>query len=539
MLANLPVRYKITAIAVITTTIVLVLASALFVALEINNYRRSLVQELTAIAQITSSNTTAAILFNDWPAAQETLGALDARPNIQSASLYTRDGSQFALFGEPVERIDLIRELSTSFDSNIGTDNEQPYAVTWSLGSVDLYGPVFFDQEIVGAIHIRSSLAQIYATFETYLGVVMLIIAMAVVLAWLLAARLQTQVTRPIHGLLATMQAVSRNHNYSLRAEKYGNDELGALIDGFNHMLVETEAHKRELNTARKEAESASRMKSEFLTHMSHELRTPLNAILGFSDFMLTGPLGPLGHENYHDYMQDIQSGGRHLLAVINDILDLSKIESGTATLSEEVFDTEVLIEECVRLLGERADNAKVVLQVETMPGLPNIYGDEQLIKRSLLNLLSNAIKFTPAGGEIFVRAGARPGRDFFLAVTDTGIGIAPEHINHVLTPFGQAENVFRRSHDGTGLGLPLVKSFVEMHGGTLDFKSSVGNGTHVTIRLPAARSRFRAIPGTIAGAAATTVAALEPVQAGLADPSMGGRQMRGRRNRPAAAQPA
>ncbi|NKB50004.1 MAG: HAMP domain-containing protein [Alphaproteobacteria bacterium] len=535
MLANLPVRYKVTAIAVMTSTIVLVLASALFVALEVNNYRRALVQELTAIAQITSSNSTAAILFNDGPAARETLGALDARPNIQSASLYTLNGGQFARFGEPAGQFDRHRNPAAETYPNSSAGGEQPYSLTWSLGAVDLYGPVLFDNEVIGAIHIRSSLTQLYATFETYLGVVLLIIAMAVVLAWVLAARLQRQVTGPIHGLLTTMQSVSRNRNYGLRAAKYGNDELGSLVDGFNHMLAETEAHKRELNTARQEAESASRMKSEFLAHMSHELRTPLNAILGFSDFMLTEPLGPLGHENYHDYMLDIQTGGKHLLNVINDILDLSKIESGNATLGEEVVNTEALIGECVRLLRERATAARVKLHVETMAGLPNLYGDEQLLKRSLLNLLSNAIKFTPAGGEVFVRAGAQPGRDFFLAVTDTGIGIAPEHIDHVLTPFGQAESVFRRSHDGTGLGLPLVKSFVEMHGGKLDLKSSVGDGTHVTIRLPGSRVRLRSISGSASGSTDTTVAV--PVQVVSASPTMG--NTAGRRDRPAAALPA
>jgi len=532
MFANLPVRFKVTAIAVITTTIVIVLASALFVALEINNYRRALVQELTAIAQITSSNSTAAILFNDGAAADETLGALRARPNIESASLYTTDGRQFARLGEPAGRIDLKRVLSPDLGAKSGADGKHPYSLAWSLRSVDLSGPILFDNELIGAIHMRSSLSQIYATIETYLQVVLLIIGLAIAVAWLLAVRLQKQVTSPIHGLLSTMQSVSRNRDYSLRAKKHGNDELGALVDGFNQMLAETEAHKSEINAARREAESASRLKSEFLAHMSHELRTPLNAILGFSDFMLSEPMGPLGHENYRDYMQDIQSGGKHLLEVINDILDLSKIESGTAELSEAVFDAEALIEECVRLLSERADNAGIDMQIETMPGLPNLYGDEQLLKRSLLNLLSNAIKFTPADGKIIVRAGARPGRDFFLAVTDTGIGIAPEHLHHVLTPFGQAENVFRRSHDGTGLGLPLVKSFVEMHGGKLDLESSLGEGTHVTIRLPATRARLRSIPGT----AVTGVPAREKVQTGAASSAMG--KTAERRDRAAAAHP-
>ena len=231
MLANLPVRHKVTVIAVMTTTVVLVLASALFVALEINNYRRALEQELTAIAQITSSNSTAAILFNDWAAAQETLGALGARPNIKSATLHTLDGSQFASFGNPVGPIDWNRELGPDFGVETGTGGDLVYSLTWSHNSVDLYGPIIFDGEIIGAIHIRSGLGQIYATIETYLEVVLLIVLLAIGLAWLLAARLQKQVTSPIHGLLTTMQSVARNRNYTLRAKKHGDDELGACLE--------------------------------------------------------------------------------------------------------------------------------------------------------------------------------------------------------------------------------------------------------------------------------------------------------------------
>ena len=365
-----------------------------------------------------------------------------------------------------------------------------PFKFRWSTRSIDLVGPIHLDDEIIGALYISSGLEQIGATIGTYLAVVGLIILLSIALAWWLAARLQRQVTHPILGLLDTMQSVSRDHDYSLRAEKFGRDELGNLVDAFNDMLAETEAHRVELDAARQQAESANRMKTEFLAHMSHELRTPLNAILGFSDFMLDEPHGPLGHASYREYMRDINDGGRHLLNVINDILDLSKIEAGAAELSEGLIDVHGLIKETVRLLRERAEQAELGIRIAAAPNLPDLYGDRQLLKRGLLNLLSNAIKFTPAGGQITVRAGAQPGGDYLLSVSDTGIGIAPEHIEHVLTPFGQAENVLTRSHNGTGLGLPLVKSFVELHGGTLQLQSTPGEGTDVILRLPADRVR-------------------------------------------------
>lgn len=518
MIRNLSVRHKFTAISVLTTTIVVIIASTVFVGLEVNNYRRALVQELTAIAQITSSNSTAAILFGDPAAARETLAALRARPNIDAASIYTPDGNLFAHYairaagdetvGAPGWLWSSESDLSdTFFLSNFLAKGAPLYKMVWTPQSVDLFGPIWLDGDMIGGLLIRSNLAQIGTTIGTYLSVVVFIILFSIALAWLIALRLQREVTHPILGLLDTMQSVSREHDYSLRAHKHGRDELGNLVDAFNEMLTETEAHKVELNAAREQAESANRMKSEFLAHMSHELRTPLNAILGFSDFMLSEPHGPLGDESYREYMNDIQNGGHHLLGVINDILDLSKVEAGAAELSEDLLDVRGLIKESVRLLRDRAEQAGIHVAIDAAPNLPDIYGDEQLLKRGLLNLLSNAIKFTPAGGRVTVRAGAEPGCEYLITVADTGIGIAPEDIDHVLTPFGQAENVLTRSHQGTGLGLPLVKSFVELHGGALEIQSTPGKGTEVTLRLPAGRVRPRPI---IAEAPSRRVSRLE-----------------------------
>ena len=497
MIRNLSVRYKVTMIAVTTSTIVLLLASTLFVVLEINNYRSALEQELTAIAQITSSNSTAAIIFDDRTAANETLAALDARPHIETAGIFTPDGRLFA--GQSDGTPHTAGKYSPESLAKSPLDSEPPYEMYWTRHSVDLHGPIRLDGQVIGIIHIRSNLDHIQATIGTYLSIVLVIVALAIALAWLLAAMLQRQVTAPIFGLLETVSAVARERDYSLRAHKHSGDELGALVDGFNAMLAETEVHKVELNTARNLAESASQLKSDFLAQMSHELRTPLNAILGFSDFMLSEPHGPLGHESYLEYTRDIHGGGQHLLGVINDILDMSKIEAGAVELHEEVLDAEALLSESAKLLRERASNAGVSLRAEVEPGLPYLYGDGQLIKRGLLNLLYNAIKFTPSGGQISVRADATSDGAIALTVIDNGIGIASQQIEQCLTPFGQAENVLRRTHDGTGLGLPMVKSLIELHGGTLDLQSALGEGTKVTLQFPSSRTRSRTFALSVA----------------------------------------
>ena len=512
MMRNLSVRHKVAAIAEMTTTIVLVLASILFVVLEISNYRRALVQELTAIAQISGSNSTAAIIFDDHAAAQETLSALSVRPNIEAAAIYTPDGRLFAhQTSQPIDPRSL--HLPEEF-SALSRDVAASYELVWTRNLLELYGPIELDGEVIGVIHIRSNLDQIESTIWTYLAAVVVIICLAIVLAWLLASRLQKQVTQPIFGLLDVVSAVARDRDYSLRARKYSGDELGALVDGFNAMLAETEAHKIELSSARREAESANQMKSDFLAQMSHELRTPLNAILGFSDFMLNEPHGPLGHESYREYTKDIHGGGQHLLGVINDILDMSKIEAGAIDLHEDILDPEKLLDDSTGLLRERAAKAGINLRAEVAPGLPHLYVDCQLIKRCLLNLLYNSIKFTPSGGQVTVRADGGQGDAIVLTVIDNGVGIASHNIERCLTPFGQAENVMSRSHDGTGLGLPMVKSLVELHGGTLELASALGEGTKVTLQFPAERTRARSANAEIAAEIPSETLDVPPIAA-------------------------
>lgn len=231
-------------------------------------------------------------------------------------------------------------------------------------------------------------------------------------------------------------------------------------------------------------AEEANRSKSEFLANMSHELRTPLNAINGFSEIMSGEMFGPLGHERYKDYVQDILSSGQHLLSLINDILDMSKIEAGKMQLQPEPVDPLELVEQCVRIMRARAEEKQIELSVDGA-ALPSIEADPRALKQVLLNLMSNAVKFTPEGGKVIVRTfDAADG--VVMQVADTGIGIAEEDLARVGRPFEQIENQHSKVHQGSGLGLALSKSLVEMHGGTLRIDSVLGKGTTVSFTLPA-----------------------------------------------------
>jgi signal transduction histidine kinase len=236
------------------------------------------------------------------------------------------------------------------------------------------------------------------------------------------------------------------------------------------------------------DAVRANKSKSEFLATMSHELRTPLNAIIGFSDIIKRQLFGPLDNDKYTDYAKDIHESGSHLLAIINDILDLAKAEAGKLVLNEHDFDLTDTLEACVRMCHGRAEANRVELIFFGGQSEIRANADERLMLQIVANLLTNSIKFTPAGGTVRLYISASPQKGIVIKVTDTGIGIAPENLERVLRPFEQVESSYARNHTGSGLGLPYAKRLAELHGGELKLESELGKGTTVTVTLPSSR---------------------------------------------------
>jgi signal transduction histidine kinase len=241
----------------------------------------------------------------------------------------------------------------------------------------------------------------------------------------------------------------------------------------------------RDLKEARDSAEKANRSKSQFLANMSHELRTPLNAILGFSEIIRDEALGPINSPKYAEYAGDIHYSGRHLLGLINDILDLSKIESGESKLDIETIDMAEVAGSAVLLVGHLAEKGGIGLITQLSPELPEIMADRRKIMQILVNLLSNAIKFTEQGGSVTFTAHCERKQLLIIRIIDTGIGMALEDIPKAMMQFGQVENSHSRKYEGTGLGLPLTKCLVELHGGTLELQSEKGRGTTATVLMP------------------------------------------------------
>ena len=313
-----------------------------------------------------------------------------------------------------------------------------------------------------------------------------------VLFALILGYSISASLVGPVNQMNRRFQEIA-HEDFSSRIEVPNQDELGSLANALNNM-------SDELGRLYREIHAASRHKSEFLANMSHELRTPLNAIIGFSQVLDERVFGEL-NEKQAEYINDIHESGAHLLSLINDILDLSKVEAGRMELDLKKFDVRVALDNALTLVKERSLRHGLILEVDLDPGLGNMVADERKLKQILLNLLTNAIKFTPEGGTISISADIDE-KILNIAIRDTGIGISPEDQKLVFEEFRQASGKDGQVTEGTGLGLTLTKRFVEMHGGEISVESEPGKGSIFSFSLPLTQVEERQVENETAGAA-------------------------------------
>ena len=319
------------------------------------------------------------------------------------------------------------------------------------------------------------------------------------VLCWMMGLKFERILLKPIRQIASTAQRVTMYKDYSLRviagALHIVPSEIEQLTDSFNAMLHEIEDRDsrlsrkgEELEKSRAAAVAASQAKSQFLANVSHELRTPLNAIIGFSTMLMNEQFGALGDKKYKEYSSDIYDSGKHLLDVINDILDITKAETGTLKITIEQLSLSKIIGKALNIISGHAHERKIDIYTDLPEKLPKIYADRVRLIQILLNLLSNAIKFSAEGGQVTIRARVESGKNgiyyFTIEIEDKGIGMSAADISRAFATFNQSDAGLNRKYEGAGLGLPLTKKLVELHHGKIKIHSKQGEGTTVTVRL-------------------------------------------------------
>jgi signal transduction histidine kinase/DNA-binding response OmpR family regulator len=468
------IRIKLMTGFMVTSIVALLIAVTTLALYDFVVFKKRILADANVLAGIMGANTASALVFNDADAARTTLSALRSQPHIVAGAVFDKDGKLFAEY----------HRSGSSHDERAETALAAP-GLTASAVVVTL--PVEFNGNRVGTVYLQSDIGEVRERIDSYAALLPLVIVGALGVAFFLSGLLQRTISRPILKLLAVEKRVSRERDYTLRAEREGQDEVGKVIDGFNEMLTEIRARDAELQIAKEKAESANKTKSAFLANMSHELRTPLNAIIGYSE-MLQEDAADSGYVDIIPDLKKVHSAGRHLLELINDILDLSKIEAGKMELSHEMFELAPLFDQLGSTVAPLLEQNGNKLSIEVKPGAKIMVADPMRVRQILLNLLSNATKFTKNGT---IALGASTSKEdgidwVHFAVRDTGIGMSIEQIGRLFQPFVQADSSTTRQYGGTGLGLAISQKFARMMGGNIDVISAPARGTTFTLHLPA-----------------------------------------------------
>lgn len=501
---DIPIKNKLRFLILLTSGIALLLAGSAFIANEMFTFRQTMVADLFTLSDLVGMNSTAGLLFNDEKAINENLASLRAKKNILLAHIFTPDGRIFAsYYREDVnpKLYENYTSINDYFFANTAVQTESTVHDSYFFqdNHLEVYKKILFEEELLGIVYIQSDLQELHSRLIWDVSSVGIVLIVALTVSFLLSAKLQKLLITPIYHLLDTMKTVSTQKNYSIREQKLGNDELGILVDGFNEMLAQVEIRDKELNQyhmhleekvnqrtielaeARDQALAANKAKSIFLANMSHEIRTPMNAVLGYAqilrrDSQLT--------KDQRESLLIIENSGNHLLSLINDILDISKIEAGAMELRQENFYLNEIVENIAAMFKVRCEQKNLDWRIENaLQEQTLVYADQGKLRQILINLLGNAVKFTETG-EVVLRATPLTEQETYrFDIIDTGQGIPKADQANIFEPFHQEKAGFDKG--GTGLGLAITKRQIELMHGTISLVSEPGNGTQFTVVLP------------------------------------------------------